>query len=98
MSFGRSRSESFDEGRTITLNVGGVLFQTTRQTLQRYGPNYFEKLLLAPKVDTTPFIDRNPDSFKVILDILRGYPIFEQVPSNLRVWVESDFEFYQLKF
>ena len=57
----------------IALNVGGVRFETTRQTLTKYGNSVLGRMFAG--TTTLPpamvlkggeyFIDRNPDRFRV---------------------------------
>jgi hypothetical protein len=52
----------------ITINVGGQIFQTTKETLSLAGPESLFSKLAA----TTPqFIDRDPELFSFLLSLLR---------------------------
>uniref|UniRef100_A0A7N1A7Q3 BTB domain-containing protein n=1 Tax=Kalanchoe fedtschenkoi TaxID=63787 RepID=A0A7N1A7Q3_KALFE len=56
----------------VTIDVGGRLFQTTKQTLSLAGP----KSILTTALDgldpgAIPFIDRDPDLFSILLSLLR---------------------------
>ncbi|KAL2543654.1 BTB/POZ domain-containing protein [Forsythia ovata] len=54
----------------VTIDVGGQIFQTTKQTLSLAG----SKSLLSRIVNsdnTIPFIDRDPELFSIILSLLR---------------------------
>lgn len=54
----------------VTINVGGQFFQTTKQTLNSAGPkSFFAKI--AQFQSSTPFIDRDPELFAVLLSLLR---------------------------
>ncbi|KAI3822230.1 hypothetical protein L1987_09817 [Smallanthus sonchifolius] len=54
----------------VTIDVGGQLFQTTKQTLTLAGSNtLFSNLFNSP--NQIPFIDRDPDLFSIILSLLR---------------------------
>ena len=64
----------------IKLNVGGQLFQTTKQTLTKYPDSMLSTMFkhtekgLAPMPKTEEdhyFLDANPEFFKIILDWLR---------------------------
>ncbi|KAJ7952285.1 BTB/POZ domain-containing protein [Quillaja saponaria] len=59
----------------IAIDVGGQLFQTTKQTLNLAGPkSLFSKISESAASSTqfgTPFIDRDPESFSIILSLLR---------------------------
>lgn len=53
----------------VTIDVGGQLFQTTKQTLTSAGPKtFFSTISSSPY---TPFIDRDPDIFSLLLSLLR---------------------------
>ncbi|KAI3687555.1 hypothetical protein L1987_81253 [Smallanthus sonchifolius] len=54
----------------VTIDVGGQLFQTTKQTLTLAGSNtIFANLFNSP--NQIPFIDRDPDLFSILLSLLR---------------------------
>ncbi len=59
----------------MKLNVGGHLFETTRETLTKYQNTYFSAQLsgnyATNNVHGTIFIDRDPEYFAVILNFLR---------------------------
>ncbi|XWS38344.1 hypothetical protein CRYUN_Cryun19dG0123300 [Craigia yunnanensis] len=54
----------------VTINVGGQIFQTTKQTLTQAGT----KSLLSQLAETTSkrFVDRDPDYFSLLLSLLRS--------------------------
>ena len=58
------------------LNVGGHVYWTTHDTLTSHGPNMLAAMLRHPnpgqKVDDAFFIDRDPETFRWILNHLRG--------------------------
>ena len=61
----------------ITLNVGGVKYQTTKTTLCSHAESIFAKIFggtfsLKPSDDGSYFIDRNGKYFDHILDYLRN--------------------------
>lgn len=58
------------KSNVVAIDVGGQIFQTTRQTLALAGPkSLFSKL---SNVDgTIPFLDRDPELFSVFLSLLR---------------------------
>ncbi|KAL6547898.1 hypothetical protein OROHE_009603 [Orobanche hederae] len=54
----------------VTVDVGGHLFQTTKQTLSLAGSkSLFSKI--SNSVDAIPFIDRDPELFSILLSLLR---------------------------
>lgn len=62
------------ESNIVTIDVGGQIFQTTKQTLTLAGPkSLFSKILDLPKSAQIgfPFIDRDPDLFSILLSLLR---------------------------
>lgn len=72
----------------IRLNVGGKIFETTATTLaiagrnSLFGPMFDENWNLQPNSTTTEhFIDRNPDCFSVLLDLLRTGELY--IPPNI---------------
>ncbi|KAK9079644.1 hypothetical protein SSX86_001317 [Deinandra increscens subsp. villosa] len=54
----------------VTIDVGGQLFQTTKQTLTLAGSNTLFSNLFNSQ-DQIPFIDRDPDLFSILLSLLR---------------------------
>ncbi|XP_047327505.1 BTB/POZ domain-containing protein At5g41330 [Impatiens glandulifera] len=67
-----SKKKENPSSNIVTVDVGGQLFQTTKQTLALAG----SKSLLYSISDTfnqssIPFIDRDPDWFSIILSLLR---------------------------
>ncbi|KAL8216704.1 hypothetical protein R6Q57_023541 [Mikania cordata] len=54
----------------VTIDVGGQLFQTTKQTLTQAGSNTLFTNLF-DSYDQIPFIDRDPDLFSILLSLLR---------------------------
>ncbi|KFK32667.1 hypothetical protein AALP_AA6G273100 [Arabis alpina] len=77
---------SLKQDIVIKFNVGGRLFETTSTTLANAGRDSFfgalfddEWNLLPPEKDI--FIDRNPDCFAVLLDLLRTGDL--NVPTNI---------------
>ncbi|KAH7550252.1 hypothetical protein JRO89_XS13G0160700 [Xanthoceras sorbifolium] len=56
------------ESNVVTIDVGGQIFQTTKQTLSLAGP----KSILSQLAESTHrFIDRDPELFSVLLSLLR---------------------------
>lgn len=55
----------------VTIDVGGQLFQTTKQTLTSAGPKTFFSTISQTSSPYTPFIDRDPEIFSLLLSLLR---------------------------
>ena len=58
----------------VYLNVGGVFYLTSRETLEKQD-NYFRALSISNKdieQDSAIFIDRDPSNFRYVLNWLRG--------------------------
>ncbi|CAN1189739.1 BTB/POZ domain-containing protein At5g41330 [Linum perenne] len=55
----------------LTIDVGGQIFQTTKQTLSLAGPNSFFSHLSNSNHIGPRFIDRDPELFSVLLSLLR---------------------------
>ncbi|KVH91864.1 BTB/POZ domain-containing protein At5g41330 [Cynara cardunculus var. scolymus] len=56
----------------ITIDVGGHLFQTTKQTLTLAGSKtLFSDLFDSSTHNSIPFIDRDPELFSILLSLLR---------------------------
>lgn len=55
----------------VTIDVGGQIFQTTKQTLTSAGPKTFFSTISQTSSPYTPFIDRDPDIFSLLLSLLR---------------------------
>ncbi|VFQ63708.1 unnamed protein product [Cuscuta campestris] len=56
----------------VTIDVGGQLFQTTKQTLTQAGSKSLFSKLANSSNRSIPFIDRDPDLFSVLLSLLRS--------------------------
>ncbi|XP_062074369.1 BTB/POZ domain-containing protein At5g41330 [Humulus lupulus] len=60
------------ESNIVTIDVGGQLFQTTKQTLALAGPDsLFGRISDSSSRHSVPFVDRDPDLFSVLLSLLR---------------------------
>ncbi|XVF10575.1 hypothetical protein REPUB_Repub07fG0194400 [Reevesia pubescens] len=78
----------------VTVNVGGQIFQTTKQTLIQAGP----KSLLSQLAETNSnrFVDRDPDNFSLLLSVLRTGSLPSKVKDfDLRDLIEES-RFYGL--
>ncbi|KAK6942292.1 Potassium channel tetramerization-type BTB domain [Dillenia turbinata] len=71
----------------VKFNVGGKIFETTSTTLANAGRNSFFGALfdrnwnLNPEIPQEYFIDRNPNCFAILLDLLRTGELY--IPSNV---------------
>ena len=76
----------------VYLNVGGIVFPCTRETLCNRGENFFCALCRRVENVSEHFVDRDPSYFRYILNYLRG-PI--ALPTDLNVLeelrIEADF-------
>lgn len=55
----------------ITLNIGGTIFLTTKETLSSRGSHFFSNLVQYSN-DADFFIDRDGTHFRFVLNFLRG--------------------------
>ena len=84
----------------IRLNVGGVVFASSRANLQKYENTFFSALLSGrweANLKEDVFIDRSPTLFGRVIDFLRGDKTITQDLTDLdreRLAIEADF--YQL--
>lgn len=70
----------------VKLNVGGYPCQVLSSTLEK--SEFFKILLARPEMQTLTnegdiFIDEDPDDFKIILKLLRGYIYTETLNDNI---------------
>ncbi|EXB37331.1 BTB/POZ domain-containing protein [Morus notabilis] len=91
-SYGSNSSNSSDSN-IITIDVGGQLFQTTKQTLALAGPDSLFARVSEPPISSShhsvPFVDRDPELFSVFLSLLRT----GNLPSKARVFDIQDLIF-----
>ncbi|KAI3727639.1 hypothetical protein L6452_16257 [Arctium lappa] len=83
--------QDFTKPNIVTIDVGGQLFQTTKQTLTLAGSNtLFSNLFNSSEQNNTiPFIDRDPELFSILLSLLRtGY-----LPSKAKSFEIQDLVF-----
>ncbi|KAI1697601.1 BTB/POZ domain-containing protein [Ditylenchus destructor] len=91
-----SGSNSIPNCDWVRLNVGGKLFQTTKDTLSQYPESFLARMvngdLQSEKDETGAFlIDRDPEHFRVILNYLRS-PVLECNKNVLKELLrEADF-------
>ena len=78
------------ESNIVTIDVGGQLFQTTKQTLTLAGPNsLFSRFADSASQASVPFVDGDPDLFSVLLSLLRT----GNLPSKARAFDVQDLIF-----
>ena len=76
--------------QSVTLNVGGQKFVTTRDTMASY--KGFLKSLSQMNYGSEMFIDRDGTLFRYILNYLRGSPVLPESTHELeQLLVEADF-------
>ncbi|PHT57708.1 BTB/POZ domain-containing protein [Capsicum baccatum] len=72
LSHGFSRNSIDSYSNIVTIDVGGQLFQTTKQTLKQSGSKSLLSELSGLDFDgSIPFIDRDPEMFSILLSLLR---------------------------
>ncbi|EPY35968.1 hypothetical protein STCU_00821 [Strigomonas culicis] len=89
----------------VRLNIGGELFEVALSTLLAYdAPNLFHSLfsneyLLCDYDEKTKsiFIDRDPATFRYIINYLRGYSYFQALGEEERTKLKVDAEYFCLK-
>ena len=101
----RRAGELFADGvaTRIKLNVGGQLFETSRMTLMSEEGTYFHSLLRSgkfePDSDGTYFIDRDPRTFRYILNYLRDGVVvhMSKLDSLDRQVLLKDIDYFQIE-
>lgn len=84
----------------VKLNVGGHVYWTTHDTLTSRGPNMLASMLRHPnpgqKVDDAFFIDRDPETFRWILNHLRGSKTLPRKDSVDMYLLKEEAEFFAM--
>eukprot|EP00088_Acartia_fossae_P028665 TRINITY_DN29478_c0_g1_i5.p1 TRINITY_DN29478_c0_g1~~TRINITY_DN29478_c0_g1_i5.p1 ORF type:complete len:337 (-),score=75.79 TRINITY_DN29478_c0_g1_i5:199-1209(-) len=87
----------------ISLNVGGVRMQTFRSTLTKY-PRSFLKIKfnsdtahLNPMTDDGYFLDRDPDTFRLVLNYLRRGVVSPNLTTDQLVELRLEAEHFNLQ-
>ncbi len=81
----------------VELDVGGMLFATTRATLLRHPEGYFAAALRFAPEATRLFVDRSPACFGLVLDWMRGEPLPVSLLTEREVWgLRREGDFYGL--
>lgn len=75
----------------ITLNIGGCIYQTSKETLKK-NDTYFRALVEHSNCEDIIFVDRDPSLFRYILNWLRGTTVLPDDTLSLKeLLMESDF-------
>ena len=98
----RARQEQQgDDSRVVHINVGGTVYSTTRETLELV-PDSMLAMILKSDVPVTmdeqgrPFIDRDGESFRHVLNFLRTGSLTCPSDSATRSRLRSDADYYGL--
>ncbi|MCD9644688.1 hypothetical protein HAX54_033100 [Datura stramonium] len=68
----RHNNTTDSNSNIVTIDVGGQLFQTTKQTLKQAGSkSLFSAISSNSDNNSVPFIDRDPEIFSILLSLLR---------------------------
>ncbi|KAA6383014.1 MAG: hypothetical protein EZS28_021459 [Streblomastix strix] len=100
--FAKQQSLINEDTKIIELNVGGEIFMAQKATLARYNHSLLARQLReeAPcQYDKNGrlFIDRNPKTFRLVLDYLRNGSLPAQFTSDeVKRAFEHDMEYFQL--
>lgn len=88
--------------RAITISVQQKLFYLFTDRLKHEPQSKLYKMVFCNYLDESIivhkgvyYLDRDPDSFKHVLDYIRGYPI-PQLPQNLTQRLIVDAEYFEL--
>ena len=80
----------------LTLNVSGIYYYTTADTLLNSGSQYFEKMSKINS-ETEIFIDRDGGVFNIILNYMRQKKLILDTPTNpLLLFLLEESRFYKL--
>lgn len=75
----------------VQLNIGGVLFYTTRTTLNLC-PSILKTMVNASPEKTDFFVDRDPMLFRYVLNWIRGTHCLPSDPDmREELWYEADY-------
>ena len=96
------RMESMQLSAKVKLNVGGVLFTTTVQTLTKDPDSMLAAMFsgrfpMKPAEDGTFFIDRDGTYFRYILNYLRDGQLSLPEGATFFEEIEAEAEFYQIQ-
>lgn len=84
----------------VRLNVGGRVFVTTKETLTDMGGNMLAVMIEHPNpaqvVDEHYFIDRDPDTFRWILNYLRGSRVLPPKNSVEMLLLKEEAEYFAM--
>jgi hypothetical protein len=91
------------QSRRVKLNIGGIRFETTLDTVTREKPTFLSSLvdglfMQEPEEDGSYFIDRSPRYFDIVLDYLRKGSIYlERFQEYELRELEEEASFYQIQ-
>lgn len=84
----------------VKLNVGGHVYWTTQDTLTSRGPNMLSAMIQHPKpgslIEDAYFIDRDPETFRWILNYLRGSRTLPKKHSPEMYLLKEEAEFFAM--
>ncbi|KAL8158977.1 hypothetical protein V2J09_000514 [Rumex salicifolius] len=96
---GSAKSPLKPDQNVVSINVGGQIFQTTKQTLSCAGPNSMLSTISESSSSADQlFIDRDPESFTVLLSLLRtgNFPSSKVKSFDLE-YIISEARFYGIE-
>ena len=80
----------------VTLNIGGVVFNTSKHTLLSQNSAFFEQLL--SNEEDIYFVDRDPGSFSILLNYMRQHALNFSTDDISHVdFLLCEAQFFQLK-
>lgn len=78
-----------------TINVSGRIFTVSVNVLEKC--KFFKDIVVKDPYQNSHFLDRNSDSFSLVLDHLRGCELFKPSDRNLFERLIEDAEFFELE-
>ena len=90
----------FTSGMIVKLNIGGQLFVTSKETLMGQGINMLSALIQhsnpAQLLDGHYFIDRDPETFRWILNYLRGSKVLPPKDSTEMSLLKEEAQYFAM--
>jgi len=97
----RKKIQSLVRTNRVSLNIGGHVFQTTRQTLSKQPNSMLSAMfsgqnedIMKPDENGNYFIDRDPTHFQTILNFLRTNEMIWPESTNERRKLQLELDFY----